>query len=163
MGAVNLPILGLAGDEAMLDVETVVAATYPLQSTVYNLGNQLTQGDIFLLTFQMFINATSQPSVITISYGGQESDMTEAQANDMCNAAMKLSSLGTTIVLSSGDSGELTKHHCATDSSLWLTDILAPHLFSTCRCRFFRFNRNVSSVLPRISRGMSLHHFSRCY
>lgn len=93
----------------MLDVETVVAATYPLQSTVYNLGNQLTQGDIFLLTFQMFINADSQPSVITISYGGQESDVTQAQANDMCSAAKKLSALGTTIVVSSGDSGELKK------------------------------------------------------
>lgn len=107
MGAINLGIL--PGDEAMLDVETVVAATYPLQSTVYNLGNQLTQGDIFLLTFQMFINAASQPSVITISYGGQESDVTSAQANDMCNAAQKLSALGTTIVVSSGDSGELKK------------------------------------------------------
>lgn len=105
-GAINLPIL--PGIEAMLDTETVVAATYPLKSTFYNYGNQLTQGDIFQLAFSDIANNYAKygkPGVYTISYGADESGSTPAQANAMCNAAMKLAALGTTIVLSSGDNG----------------------------------------------------------
>lgn len=114
MGAINLPILGLTGIEAMLDVETVVSQVYPLQTTVYNVGSVLTQGDIFTLTFNMFIKAKNQPGVITISYGSQESDMTQAQANTMCAAAQKLTALGTTIFISAGDSGVASADESAT-------------------------------------------------
>lgn len=66
-----------------------------------------TQGDIFLLTFQYFlgIEVSSRPSVITISYGSLESDMTSDQAASMCNAAQQLTAAGMTIVVSSGDDG----------------------------------------------------------
>lgn len=105
LGAINLPILGMSGEEAMLDAETVVSATYPLQTTVYNIGNDMTEGDLFSLTFQQFIKADSRPKVTTTSYGSTESQFTRAQATDMCRNAQKLAALGTTIIFSSGDSG----------------------------------------------------------
>lgn len=95
----------MAGEEAMLDVEIVVAATFPLQATVYNVGNDMTDGDLLSLTFQQFIKANSRPKVTTTSYGYLESAFTRAQALDNCRNAQKLTALGTTIVFSSGDSG----------------------------------------------------------
>lgn len=73
----------------------------------YDLGTAFTSGDIFLLTFQYFLglSASSRPSVITISYGSLESDMTTSQATSMCTAAQQLTAAGMTIVVSSGDSG----------------------------------------------------------
>lgn len=105
MGAVNDPLL--PGDEAMLDVETVVAATWPLRSVVYNLGKRsMNDEDLFSLTFQQFLKAESPPvGVLSVSYGGFEEDVPLAQAFDMCCNAQKLSALGTTIVFSSGDDG----------------------------------------------------------
>lgn len=59
------------------------------------------------MTFQYFLglSASARPSVITISYGSLESGVTSAQAETMCNAAQQLTAQGTTIVVSSGDSG----------------------------------------------------------
>ncbi|UZJ52762.1 hypothetical protein CBS101457_002082 [Exobasidium rhododendri] len=97
-----------AGIEAMLDVETVVSEIYPLTANFVAEGNSQTQGDIFLLTFNDFVNnysTTNRPKVITISYGSDEDQFTSAQANSMCTAAQKLTALGTTIVVSSGDDG----------------------------------------------------------
>jgi tripeptidyl-peptidase-1 len=105
-GAVNLGID--PGVEAMLDVETVVSATYPLKSTFYNYGNQLSQGDIFGAAFNDIINNYAKygkPGVYSISYGADENSVTQTEATAMCNSAMKLSAMGTTIVLSSGDNG----------------------------------------------------------
>ncbi|UZJ54600.1 hypothetical protein CBS101457_003920 [Exobasidium rhododendri] len=105
-GAINLPLV--PGVEAMLDVETVTSATYPLKATFYNYGNQLTQGDIFGAAFNDIINnykTYNSPGVYSVSYGSDENSITQAEANAMCNSAMKLSALGTTIVISSGDNG----------------------------------------------------------
>lgn len=73
----------------------------------YDIGTIFTSGDIFLLAFQYFlgISASSRPSVITLSYGSLESDLTAIQAATMCTAAQQLSAAGMTIVVSSGDSG----------------------------------------------------------
>ena len=105
-GATN--VASQPGVEAMLDVETVVSEIYPLTANFIAEGNSNTQGDIFLLTFNDFINnfsSTTRPKVITISYGSDEYEFTSSQANSMCTAAQKLTALGTTIVVSSGDSG----------------------------------------------------------
>jgi tripeptidyl-peptidase-1 len=105
-GAINLA--ADPGIEAMLDTETVASAIYPLKSTFYNYGNQLTQGDIFNAAFSDIIsnyNKYGKPGVYSISYGSDESSSTQSEANAMCNNAMKLSALGTTIVISSGDNG----------------------------------------------------------
>lgn len=105
-GALNNRLL--PGVEAMLDVETVISATYPLSTTFYNYGTMLTQGDIFQLAFSDLLNnydKYGQPGVYSISYGGDENAMTQAQANTMCSTAMKLQARGMTIVLASGDNG----------------------------------------------------------
>ncbi len=94
------------GVEAMLDVETVVAATYPLNSEFLYYGSQ--NGDIFAQGMQYYINnynSTNRPKVISVSYGDIEQDFTSSQASAMCSTAQKLTSLGTTVVFASGDNG----------------------------------------------------------
>lgn len=106
-GALNLGFLN-PGAEAMLDAETVVSATYPLKATYYNYGNQLSQGDIFANAMTDIINnyaSYGKPGVYSVSYGSDESTVTPAEATVLCNAAMKLSAMGTTVVFASGDNG----------------------------------------------------------
>jgi tripeptidyl-peptidase-1 len=112
MGAISLQ--DKAGSEAMLDVCTVVAATYPLTSTVYNLGDRMTQGDIFSLAFQQFIKADShsRPKVLSVSYGDSESYHSQAEAEELCSNAQKLTAMGTTIVFASGDVGVASIYPC---------------------------------------------------
>src|ERR1700709_169070 len=53
-----------------------------------------------------FANTNSrQTNVISISYGGQESDLPAAYQQRQCNEFMKLGLQGVSIVLASGDSG----------------------------------------------------------
>ncbi|KAE8214735.1 hypothetical protein CF327_g1937, partial [Tilletia walkeri] len=93
------------GDEANLDVQTVVSQTYPLPTTFLDYGTSSTAGDIFSLTFQYLLAQSTKPGVVSISYGSDESDFTASQARSMCNYAQQLTAQGTTIVVSSGDSG----------------------------------------------------------
>lgn len=79
--------------------------TLTLALAFYDIGTANTAGDIFLLSFQNFIDAPSRPAVASYSYGSDESESTQAEATTMCNAAKQLSALGMTIVASSGDSG----------------------------------------------------------
>lgn len=104
-GATNTP--SSPGVESMLDTETVAGIIYPLPSTFYDVGTSNTAGDLFLISFQQFLAlaVASRPTVITVSYGSDETDFTLAQATTMCNAAQQLSASGMTIVFSSGDSG----------------------------------------------------------
>lgn len=92
----------------MLDVETIVSATYPLTSTFFNYGNQFTQGDLFQAALADILenyDKYGQPGVYSISYGSDENSMTQAEADLLCSTAMKLTARGTTIVLASGDNG----------------------------------------------------------
>lgn len=93
------------GIEAMLDVETVVSHTWPLNSRFLSLGTPDDPNDIFAQTFDYLRTSSLRPGVVTISYGSDEKDMSASQAAAMCDSAMKLTALGTTIVISSGDDG----------------------------------------------------------
>ncbi|PWN44285.1 subtilisin-like protein, partial [Ceraceosorus guamensis] len=97
------------GLETMLDTEIVSSQTYPLTSQFIAEGNSQSTGDLFLLTFNDLLstsfNSTTRPKVISISYASDESQFTAAAAQDMCNAAQKLTALGTTIVVASADRG----------------------------------------------------------
>ncbi|KAK0531903.1 hypothetical protein OC842_003465 [Tilletia horrida] len=93
------------GDEANLDVQTVVSQTYPLKTTFLGYGTSTTSGDIFSKTFQYFLSQTTKPGVISISYGSDEAGFTKSAATSMCNYAQQLTAQGTTIVVSSGDYG----------------------------------------------------------
>ena len=97
-----------AGMEAMLDVETVVAGIYPLPSIFLAEGDSNYPGDIFALAFQDLVDnfdVHTRPKVITASYGANEIELTQQQGDSMCQYAQKLSALGTTILVSSGDNG----------------------------------------------------------
>ncbi|KAK0554893.1 hypothetical protein OC845_000534 [Tilletia horrida] len=104
-GAINVPLLG--GVEVMLDIETAVSETYPLVSDIVNYGTQLTQGDIFNLAAQYFLNMdpSKRPGVISISYGSNEGDFSTSEAQTMCASMQKLTAGGTTVVVASGDAG----------------------------------------------------------
>ncbi|MCO5596092.1 hypothetical protein L7F22_050151 [Adiantum nelumboides] len=107
-GALNNPISLFSGAEAMLDTETIVSATYPLKSTFFNYGTQLTQGDIFELALQDILNnyqKYGKPGVYSVSYGADENSVTPQEAAALCKTAAQLSSLGTTILIASGDNG----------------------------------------------------------
>lgn len=97
------------GDEATLDVQTVVAQTYPLKSVFYNYGTATDNGgDIFEAAFTDIINnyqAYGSPGVYSVSYGSDEGGFGATEAQVLCNSAMKLTAMGTTIVFSSGDNG----------------------------------------------------------
>ena len=105
-GGINNP--DKPGVEAMLDVETVVAQTYPLRSEFLSFDTPDAAHDIFAETFDYFVSgpgAAARPSVISISYGARERDAGVSGFDAMCKSAQQLTALGTTIVLSSGDAG----------------------------------------------------------
>lgn len=107
-GALNLPISLLSGAEAMLDTETIVSATYPLKSTFFNYGNQLTQGDIFQKALSDLLNnyeSYGKPGVYSISYGADENTVTAAEATALNNSVKQLTALGCTVLVASGDNG----------------------------------------------------------
>ncbi|CAD6962660.1 unnamed protein product [Tilletia controversa] len=93
------------GDEANLDVQTVVSQTYPLPTTFLDYGTSQTEGDIISMTFQHMLAQSKKPGVVSISYGGDEKSVTSSQAKSMCKYAQQLTAQGTTIVVASGDSG----------------------------------------------------------
>ncbi|KDN44120.1 subtilisin-like protein [Tilletiaria anomala UBC 951] len=96
------------GLEAMLDVETVVSQIWPLKAAFQDVGTYLTQGDVFQIATQDFIDKfdhTDRPRVVSTSYGADETGMTLDQAQLLCDSSMKLSALGTTLIYSSGDNG----------------------------------------------------------
>lgn len=53
----------------------------------------------------ILIHIPFQTNVISISYGGQESDLPGAYQQRQCNEFMKLGLQGVSVVLASGDSG----------------------------------------------------------
>jgi len=119
------------GSEAMLDVESVIGLAYPIPSTFYSFGKPNEQGvsdidvllefdfdslphasallqDIYSKTFQYFLDKFSdqdRPKSISISYGDEEEFYTQAQSESMCSLVKQLASLGTTVVVASGDYG----------------------------------------------------------
>ncbi|KAE8211056.1 hypothetical protein CF327_g5149 [Tilletia walkeri] len=105
-GGITFPLFG-SGVEVMLDIETSVSQTYPLTNDIVNYGSQLTKGDIFNLVAQYFLNldASKRPGVISISYGANEADFSAAEAQTMCSSMQKLTAVGTTVVVASGDKG----------------------------------------------------------
>ncbi|CAO1633243.1 unnamed protein product [Parajaminaea phylloscopi] len=100
-GAPDSPVLG--DEEAALDIDTAAGTLAPMPiSFVVAPENG---DDFFADTFQDLIASDRRPAVLSMSYGIDESQMTQAQADTMCNYAKQLTALGTTIVVASGDNG----------------------------------------------------------
>lgn len=99
---------GNVGFEATLNTEAVVAEIYPLTTTFLSMAPIEYREDPWLLAFNTLIEqytATTRPKVFTLSYSGAERFFSASQGKIMCDAAQKLTALGTTIVVSTGDYG----------------------------------------------------------
>jgi tripeptidyl-peptidase-1 len=97
-----------AGFEAMLNAEAVVAEIYPLTTNYITMATINNREDPWLLAFNTLIEkftSATRPKVVSISYSGGEKYFSASQGKIMCDAAQKLTALGTTIVVSTGDFG----------------------------------------------------------
>ncbi|KAF7368321.1 Serine protease S53 [Mycena venus] len=107
-GGVNTQTRSQAGVEANLDVQYTIGVATGVPVTFISVGENGSDGlDGFLDIITTLINesAATRPSVLTTSYGFDESDLTRSVANTLCNAYMQLGALGTSLIFSSGDGG----------------------------------------------------------
>ena len=97
------------GFESMLDVETAVAATWPLKTTFLSYGTaKPDENEEFDASFHYVIDNTdrsSRPGVISLSYADNEFSMSRSDASTLCRTIQQLTALGTTVVYASGDNG----------------------------------------------------------
>ncbi|KAJ6630026.1 family S53 protease [Mycena sp. CBHHK59/15] len=107
-GGVNTQTRSQAGIEANLDTQYTIGVATGVPITFISVGESNTDGvDGFLdIITKLISEATgTRPNVLTTSYGFDESDLSRAVANNLCNAYMQLGALGTSILFSSGDGG----------------------------------------------------------
>ncbi|KAK7001784.1 peptidase S8/S53 domain-containing protein [Favolaschia claudopus] len=107
-GGVNTQTRSQAGVEANLDIQYTIGVATNVPVTFISVGENGSDGlDGFLDIITTLINepASQRPSVLTTSYGFDESDLTRPVANNLCNAYMQLGALGTSLIFSSGDGG----------------------------------------------------------
>ncbi|KAJ7495305.1 family S53 protease [Mycena latifolia] len=107
-GGVNTQTRSQAGIEANLDVQYTIGVATSVPVTFISVGENGSDGlDGFMDIITTLINesAATRPHVLTTSYGFDESDLTRAVANTLCNAYMQLGALGTSLIFSSGDGG----------------------------------------------------------
>ncbi|KAK6992571.1 Pro-kumamolisin, activation domain-containing protein [Favolaschia claudopus] len=107
-GGVNTQTRSQAGVEANLDIQYTIGVATNVPVTFISVGENGSDGlDGFLDIITTLINepASQRPSVLSTSYGFDESDLTRPVANNLCNAYMQLGALGTSLIFSSGDGG----------------------------------------------------------
>ncbi|KAJ7836268.1 family S53 protease [Mycena olivaceomarginata] len=105
-GGVNTQTRSQAGIEANLDIQYTIGVATGVPVTFISVGENGSDGlDGFLDIITTLINESNRPSVLTTSYGFDESDLTRPVANNLCNAYMQLGALGTSLIFSSGDGG----------------------------------------------------------
>ncbi|EIW73986.1 subtilisin-like protein [Coniophora puteana RWD-64-598 SS2] len=98
------------GGEASLDVQYAFGLTRPLPATFYTVGGSpyssnwtFSTGLLDLADF--LLNQTDLPPVISTSYGEDETTVTSAQANRICQGFAALGARGMSVLFSSGDYG----------------------------------------------------------
>ncbi|KAJ6556721.1 Pro-kumamolisin, activation domain-containing protein [Mycena sp. CBHHK59/15] len=96
-GGVNTQTRSQAGIEANLDTQYTIGVATGVPITFISVGESNTDGvDGFLdIITKLISEATgTRPNVLTTSYGFDESDLSRAVANNLCNAYMQLGALG---------------------------------------------------------------------
>ncbi|CAO1636831.1 unnamed protein product [Sympodiomycopsis kandeliae] len=95
------------GGEGDLDIQMGVSSIWPLNVTWYSYGDGSQQKTLSSITFEGIaaLPETLRPKVISISYSAGESFTDADTSAAECASAQKLTALGTTIVVSSGDGG----------------------------------------------------------
>ncbi|MHB8304174.1 MAG: S53 family peptidase [Acidobacteriaceae bacterium] len=103
-GGANTPTNPNGADsEVMLDIE-VAASIAPAAKIAVYFSPNTDQGFLDALTTAVH-DATNHPSVISISWGGPESNWTQQAMTAMDNACQSAAALGVTITVASGDNG----------------------------------------------------------
>ncbi|CAK5281042.1 unnamed protein product [Mycena citricolor] len=120
---------GFGGVEASLDMQYTVGVATDVPTTYFGNGDLDDIFSAFLSTATYLQNATNPPSVITTSYGVDESTADPALANSICDAYMALSARGVSVLFASGDGGVRGGHD---DSSVCNNAALAPTFPSGC-------------------------------
>jgi len=89
------------GDEAELDVQYITSTGNGIKTYVWDIEDDL----YFISLVQQILDSGAQPSVVSMSYGGDE----QSSGYSYCNRAniefAKISLAGVTLLASSGDSG----------------------------------------------------------
>ncbi|KAI0085899.1 family S53 protease [Irpex rosettiformis] len=96
-----------AGVEANLDIQYTVGIASGIPTTFISVGENFQDGDLdgFLDIINFLLNESSPPQVLTTSYGDDETDVSRALTNTLCNAYAQLGARGVSILFASGDGG----------------------------------------------------------
>ncbi|KAI0294289.1 family S53 protease [Multifurca ochricompacta] len=106
-GGSNPQGTGQAGVEADLDVQYTIGVASGVPTVFISVGNNFQDGNLegFLDIINFLLKESKPPSVLTTSYGEDESNISPALANQLCNAYAQLGARGTSILFASGDGG----------------------------------------------------------
>ncbi|KAJ7737890.1 family S53 protease [Mycena maculata] len=103
---VNTTFLQNSGGEAVLDIEYTVGLAGGVPVTFISVGednNDGVMGAIDIVTSLLGETDEARPTVLTISYGFNEEDLTIALSRGVCQAYMQLGAVGTSVLFASGD------------------------------------------------------------
>lgn len=97
--------------EALLDIETLIALSWPLNLTTF-MWNDARQDDEYALLMRELIDLpdNDRPEVVSISFGLREIDYTYEEAARFCAVAQQLVALGTSVLVAPGDFGVEMTH-----------------------------------------------------
>ncbi|KAI8625429.1 peptidase S8/S53 domain-containing protein [Xylariaceae sp. FL1651] len=93
------------GIEANLDVQYARAITSDIPNVFYSTGGNDDDIYEYLSEYILGLSAAQRPNIISVSYGGDESEVALSVADATCNLFSELGSAGVSIVFASGDSG----------------------------------------------------------
>ncbi|KAJ6601723.1 family S53 protease [Mycena vulgaris] len=113
-GGVNTQTRADAGIQANLDTQYTIGIATGVPITFISVGERNTDavdGFMDIITTLIREATGTRPNFLTTSYGFDESDLSRAVANTLCNAYMQLGALGTSILFSSGDRQSVANLH----------------------------------------------------
>ncbi|KZT38182.1 family S53 protease-like protein [Sistotremastrum suecicum HHB10207 ss-3] len=98
-----------AGFEANLDIQYTVGVATGVPVTFISVGGDSSDGELSgfldLANFLLNEDPAARPQVLTTSYGTDESFVSPAMANSLCNAFASLGAAGMSVLFASGDGG----------------------------------------------------------
>ncbi|KAI0414701.1 peptidase S8/S53 domain-containing protein [Xylaria grammica] len=93
------------GVEGNLDTQYAAAITSEIPNVYYSTGGDSYSIFEDLANYLLELDAASQPNVLSVSYGGEETLFGRSLAESTCNVFAELGSAGISIIFASGDSG----------------------------------------------------------
>ncbi|KAI0101793.1 peptidase S8/S53 domain-containing protein [Nemania sp. FL0031] len=93
------------GVEGNLDTQYAAAITSEIPNVYYSTGGDTYSIFEDLANYLLDLDAASQPNVLSVSYGGEETLFGLSLAESTCNVFAELGAAGISIIFASGDSG----------------------------------------------------------